>query len=177
MSTENVAAIVAFGSLLSAAALFGTYLMLHRKMCRKYLSNEDLWFEAQPEPIVYRAKAGAPGLYPYLPLNIEGHTVEISLDVDSLVKKGVVSKKVPLDGYQLKITVKVCVVGKNIIGIKFGDLPNILDNVPELPVELTPIDKMLETKMRLNNILLILAVIVCIPGAWVILNYIASLLR
>jgi len=176
MSAENFAAIVFFSSVLAGIALFGTYLMLNRKICHKYLSNDDLWFEAQPKPIVYIASAGV-GLSPYLPLNIEGHKAEIPLDCDFLKKNNIVPKNVHLEGYQLNIPIKVCVVGKDIIGIKYGDLPKVLDTAPELSVELTSIDKQLKTRMRLNNILLILAFIACIPGAWVVLNMIAALLR
>ena len=184
MSAENVAVAIIFGSLLSGAALFGTYLMLHRIMIRKYLSNDDFWFEAQPGMIVWEF---GPSGKVYVDLNVKGNEVKVSLTGDydfvrKLIKKHIIQKcsndtHSGGDSYQVNVPVKVCVVGKDILGIEFGDFSYVPSVVVELPVELTPVDKQLKTKMWLNNIIVILAVIACIPGAWGILNYIASLLR
>ncbi len=119
-------------------------------------------------------------------LIINGIKTEVSVDEDfvrKLIKKSAIQKMQALpakrgyDGYQVNTPVKVCVVGKDILGIKFGDFLHIPIILTELPIELTPTDKQLKIKMKLNNILLILGLIACIPGAFVILFYLVQLLE
>lgn len=163
-------------SFLGAGLFYGLHRSTRRNVFKPIWEQSELWFTAKPKP-TFRKGDGANSTL-YLPLEIEGDTVNLPLPNDYNYLKKLFPKGSNWDTYLTTIPIKCCVVGKDIVGIQYGDLPpRDPEFDTELPSELTPPNHDLNKKKKRADIFLYLAMAAVVPAACIFLQVLASWFR
>lgn len=163
-------------SLLGGLFFFFVHRSMRLKAVKSVWDQKELWFTADPRPVFL--KGDGPTAKWYLPLEVEGNAIDLPLPSDYDYLKKIFPKGVDWNGYLFTIPIRCCVVGKDIVGIQYGDLPPSDPKYEiELPSGLTSQNNNLKNQISRANIFLILAIAALVPGACVILQVIASFLR
>ena len=163
-------------SILGGLSLFGLHRSMRLNVFKPIWEQSELWFTAKPKPTFRQGEGAKSELY--LPLEIEDLDVNLRLPDDYKYLEKIFPKDSNWDAYQLTIPIKCCVVGKEIVGIQYGDLP---PRDPEfdtkLTSDLTPPNHDLNKKMKRADIFLFLSIVAVIPAACIFLEVIASWFR
>lgn len=158
-------------SFLSGIIFYGLHRYTRIQTFKKVWGKSDLWFIAKPKP-TYRKGSGATSSL-ILPLVIEGNTVDLTLSNDASSLMKLFPKGVDWEGYVFTDLIKCCVVGKDIVGIQFGDKPPRDPEFDvELPSNLTPVLPEIGNAKKLSDIFLYISIISLIPAAFIFLQLI-----
>lgn len=163
-------------SILGCISLYGAYRVMRIKIFKSIWEQKELWFIAKPKP-VFRKGDGASSVL-YLPLELEGNLINLPLPNDYNYLKKLFPKNGKWEGHLFTVPIRCCVVGKDIIGIQYGDLPpRDPEFETELTSDLTPPNQNLKNQTNRANIFLYLSVVAVIPAAYIFLQLIAGWFR
>jgi hypothetical protein len=163
-------------SILGGMLLYWLHRSTRRKVFEPIWEQSELWFTAKPKPTFRQGEGAKSELY--LPLEIEGHEVNLPLPNDYNYLKKLFPKDSNWDAHLFTIPIKCCVVGKDIVGIQYGDLPpRDPEFDTELTSDLTPPNHDLNKKKKRADIFLYLAIVAVVPAACIFLQVIAGWFR
>ncbi|MRS13261.1 MAG: hypothetical protein EG823_09400 [Actinobacteria bacterium] len=170
-------------SIAAAGVFFGLYERARTALYRGYWERDELWFDATPGAIVETPRASSAGVDAYVPLSVASQHVRLAIPcVPDRSKpeweKLLVPKGADYSGHVPTIPIRLCVVGRRVVGVKYSDLPIVKPYTDvELEAELTQVDQTLDSQLKCKNYLLVLSVVSMLPGAYVIINLLAWLFR
>jgi hypothetical protein len=161
-------------SMLVGVSLYGLHRLMRKNIFKALWNRDDLWFAAAAKPVFLRGE-GVNAEW-VVPLEIEGHTIDLPLPKDYNFQKKLFPKNGPKDVVALPI--RCCVSGQAIIGVQYGDFP---PSDPEvdlvLPVSLTPTHPDLEAQTRRADIPLYLSLAALVPAAFIFLQMLVGWFR